>query len=86
MNKLNNKRVLGQGMTEYIIIVALIAVAAITAYSFFGQSMRTQLGGIASELSGKDGTTAITASQTQADTVVTDGATAKKMGTYTNAQ
>jgi len=27
---------LGQGMTEYIIIVALIAVAAIGVYSYFG--------------------------------------------------
>ena len=26
----------GQGMTEYIIIVALIAVAAIITYQFFG--------------------------------------------------
>jgi hypothetical protein len=26
----------GQGMTEYIIIVALVAVAAITVYNFFG--------------------------------------------------
>ena len=27
---------LGQGMTEYIIIVALIAIAAIAVYSIFG--------------------------------------------------
>ncbi|MFT5047476.1 MAG: Flp pilus assembly pilin Flp, partial [Porticoccaceae bacterium] len=27
---------LGQGMTEYIIIVALIAIAAIAVYGFFG--------------------------------------------------
>ena len=26
----------GQGMTEYIIIVALVAIAAIAVYSFFG--------------------------------------------------
>ena len=30
----------GQGMTEYIVIVALIGVAAIGAYSFLGQSIR----------------------------------------------
>ena len=40
----------GQGMTEYIIIAALIAIAAIGAYSFFGQSARQQP---AQELPGK---------------------------------
>lgn len=28
----------GQGLTEYLIIIALIAIAAIGVYSFFGQS------------------------------------------------
>ena len=33
---------LGQGTTEYLIIVALIVIAAIGVYSFFGQTMRQQ--------------------------------------------
>ena len=41
----------GQGMTEYIIIVALIAVAAIGVYSFFGQTIRGQMAGMAQEIS-----------------------------------
>ncbi|MBC7513376.1 MAG: hypothetical protein H7234_02935, partial [Herminiimonas sp.] len=32
----------GQGMTEYIVIVALIAVAAIGVYQLFGQVVRSQ--------------------------------------------
>lgn len=32
----------GQGMTEYLIIIALIAIAAIGVYSFFGQTARQQ--------------------------------------------
>ena len=32
----------GQGMTEYIIIVALIAVAAIGVYTAFGDIVRGQ--------------------------------------------
>ena len=32
----------GQGMTEYIIIVALIAVSAIGVYSLFGQTIRNR--------------------------------------------
>jgi len=32
------RRQAGQGMTEYLIVVALIAVAAIGVYSLFGQT------------------------------------------------
>lgn len=57
----------GQGMTEYIIIVALVAVAAIAVYQFFGQTIRSQTSGIAAEVSGKSATAAITAAQAAAD-------------------
>lgn len=43
----------GQGMTEYIIIVALIAVAAIGVYSLLGKTVRNQVSGIAHEVSGQ---------------------------------
>jgi Flp pilus assembly pilin Flp len=36
------RRIVGQGMTEYIIVVALIAVAAIGVYSAFGDVVRGQ--------------------------------------------
>lgn len=49
----------GQGMTEYIIIVALIAVAAIAAFQFFGQTIRSQTSGIANEVAGVSATKAI---------------------------
>ncbi len=45
----------GQGMTEYIIIVALIAVAAIGVYQFFGQVVRSQTAAIADEVGGVTG-------------------------------
>lgn len=44
----------GQGMMEYVIIVALIAVAAIGIYSAFGQTVRNQTAGMAKEVSGKE--------------------------------
>jgi type IV pilus assembly protein PilA len=47
---------LGQGMTEYIIIVALVSVAAIAVYQFFGQVLRSQTAAMAKELAGEDGT------------------------------
>jgi Flp pilus assembly pilin Flp len=43
----------GQGMTEYIIVVALIAVAAIGVYSAFGDVVRGQTAVAAVALSGK---------------------------------
>lgn len=42
----------GQGMTEYIIIVALIAVAAIGVYAMFGQTIRSQTAALAAEMAG----------------------------------
>ena len=56
----------GQGMTEYIIIVALIAVAAIAVYQFFGQTIRSQMSAIANEVAGQSGAAAVTAAGTAA--------------------
>ena len=49
---INRIRQLGQGMTEYIIIVALIAIAAIAVYGFFGDAIRGQVGAMTQELAG----------------------------------
>ncbi len=48
-------RVRGQGMTEYIIIVALIAIGAIAVYLAFGDVVRGQTATIASTLAGQSG-------------------------------
>ena len=45
-------------MTEYIIIVALIAVSAIGVYSLFGQTIRDQTAGLAQEMAGTSGAAA----------------------------
>jgi Flp pilus assembly pilin Flp len=74
---------LGQGMTEYIIIVALIAIAAIAAYGFFGDTLRGQVGGMAQELAGQDGTTSVTQAQTSATEAEKTGQEHKTLGTYT---
>lgn len=49
---------LGQGMTEYIIIVALIAIVAITVFNIFGDTIRGQVGDMAAELGGGTATDA----------------------------
>jgi Flp pilus assembly pilin Flp len=54
----NRLQQLGQGMTEYIIIVALIAIAAIAIYGIFGETIREQMGVMTEELSGTESTIA----------------------------
>lgn len=74
----------GQGMTEYIIIVALIAVAAIAVYQIFGQVVRSQTAAIANEVGGVDGT----ASQAEARSAGTAASTQrgkKGLDNYTGA-
>ncbi len=73
----------GQGMTEYIIIVALIAVAAIGVYQFFGQTVRSQTAGIALELSGQSAAPAIQNAQ-QAGTAAQGETAEKTLGSYQN--
>ncbi len=78
------KTQLGQGMTEYIVIVALIAVAAIATYQFFGQTIRNQTAGIAQEVSGQNAQASITAAQGAANNAATQGTTVKGLDSYTN--
>lgn len=71
-------------MTEYIVIVALIAVAAIAVYQFFGQTIRSQTAGIAKEVSGQSAATDIQNAQTAANSASTEGTTKKGLSAYTN--
>ena len=42
----------GQGMTEYVIIVALVAIAAIAVVGFFGDVVRNQFYNMTAALAG----------------------------------
>jgi len=57
----------GQGMIEYIIIVALVAVAAIAVYQLFGQVVRSQTAAMVRELAGEDSATQSSAAQSAAN-------------------
>ncbi len=80
----NFRRQLGQGMTEYIIIVALIAVSAIGVYSLFGKTIRAQMAGLSSELSGKAASANIKKAQESADTATKKAAKDSDLGNYDN--
>lgn len=72
----------GQGMTEYIIVVALIAVAAIGVYTLFGQTIRNQTAGLALEVSGQTASTAIGNAQSNATTASTNANARKGLDNY----
>lgn len=74
----------GQGITEYLVIVALIAIAAIAAFQFLGQTIRNQTAGIALEVSGKSATAAISAAKDSADNAAKEGTTKKGLDNYKN--
>ena len=58
----STQRMRGQGMTEYIIVVALIAIAAIGVYTAFGKTVRGQMAVTAQSLAGKSASQARTES------------------------
>ncbi len=72
----------GQGMTEYIIIVALIAVAAIGVYSMFGQTIRGQVSGLAGEVAGTGATEGKKTAADSAKSAQTKAAESKGMSSY----
>lgn len=72
----------GQGMTEYIIIVALVAVAAIAVYQTFGQVIRSQTAAMAKELAGEDGSEQSRTAQTAAEAAASQAA-AKSLKSFT---
>lgn len=72
----------GQAMTEYIIIVALVSVAAIAVYQLFGQVVRSQTAAMAKELSGEDGTAQSQMAQSAAQSAESQTAS-KSLKSYT---
>lgn len=82
LNSLKRER--GQGMTEYIIIVALIAVAAIGVYSYFGGTVRNQTAAIAQEVAGQNGQTSITNAGTAATNATNSAQTQKGLANFTS--
>ena len=54
MKKNVTQRRRGQGMTEYILIVSLIAIASIGVTTLFGNNIRTLFGMAAEALAGQD--------------------------------
>ncbi len=76
-------KIQGQGMTEYLVILGLIAISAIAVFSFFGQTLRNQVAGMSQEVSGKTGSAEVTKAQTAAGKGSTNADVNYNMSTYT---
>lgn len=72
----------GQGMSEYIIITALVAVAGIGLFAAFGDTLQNQMAGMSMEMSGQSGSQDIQDAQSSANTAQTRAAQADSLATY----
>lgn len=75
-------KIRGQGMTEYIIIVALIALAAIAATSYFGKAVRHQVAAMSHEVAGTPSSPSISNAGQAASDAETAAAKDKKLANY----
>lgn len=76
-------RQFGQGMTEYIIIVIVVAIAAIGVYMYFGKTVREDVAGMAQEMAGQDSQQSRTDAATAANTgAAGEAAKTKGLGSY----
>ena len=78
------RRQRGQGMTEYIIITALIAIAAIAAITAFGGTVRSGVAGMAMELSGQSASQSINRAKNTSNEAQQEADKTKGMDAYNN--
>jgi hypothetical protein len=88
MFKSNSKKIRGQGMSEYMIIVALIAIAGIVTMSLFGETARDQVAAMSHELAGETTAGAAATDKAAAAAVRADTSAVEKrnMGTFAGGQ
>jgi Flp pilus assembly pilin Flp len=72
----------GQSMMEYIIIVALIAVAAISGFTHFERTVRNQTAAMTEELADQDGRVEVALTATAASGAQTDAVKNKSLKDY----
>lgn len=79
---MKKRKIMGMAATEYVLVLALVAIAAIGVYSFFGKTLRNQVAGLASELSGQDAQQNIQNAKSEADTGETVANKDYNLGNY----
>jgi Flp pilus assembly pilin Flp len=69
-------------MTEYIIIVALVAIASIGVFALLGQTVRGEVASITRQLAGYGGSAAITNAQNASSSSSTSSGDLYNMSNY----
>lgn len=82
-SRASNKSQKGQGMTEYLIMVGVIAIGALGVFGLVGEIVEENVAGVATELTGQDAAARVTAAGT-AVTNATTLATATGQNTLGN--
>lgn len=72
----------GQGLSEYLVIVGLIAVASIAAVGFLGGTVRSQVAAMANEIAGQDGSSAVAIAEGNAVQAQAQAAASRHLGNY----
>ena len=70
----------GQGLTEYIMMLALVAIAAISAVMYFSDNLRDQFENVSQEVLG------VTSSVTDNTALQTSAVAEYNMANYVNVQ
>jgi Flp pilus assembly pilin Flp len=73
----------GQGMTEYLVILGLIAIASIAVFALFGQTLKSQVAAMANEIGGTSGKTSQDAAKLSGAAAATNATTKTDMSNYT---
>jgi Flp pilus assembly pilin Flp len=81
-NHTMKRRQRGQGMSEYIIITALIAVAGIGLFAAFGDTLSHQMAGMSAEMAGQPGDDEVTAASDAADTASQRASQTESLANY----
>ena len=76
----------GQGMTEYIIVVALVAIAAIGVYTAFGKTLRAQMAVTAQSLAGNSASDARSEANDAGEEAVEQAERSVQLDNYDQAQ
>ena len=78
----HNGRQAGQGMAEYIIIVALVAVAGLATWELVGSSIGQSAAGVASAIAGTDAKAIRDEAKKTADNASKKAAETEDLGDY----
>lgn len=81
-NLRRHARQAGQGMTEYIIVAALIAIGSIAVYTFYGDVLRNQTAAASKGLAGQSGDSEMSSARNTAIAASMDAQVSKGMANF----